>query len=186
MPRPAVFLDRDGTLIEERNHISRPEQVALLPGTAPTLSLLRQAGFLCVVVTNQSGIGRGLFSEVELRAVHEEMCRQLQGAGVVLDGLYHCPIAPKIKDKSVIEHPDRKPGPGMLLRAARELDIDLAESWIVGDTASDILAGRNAGCRGGILLRSGHDVLASLAYLGDRDVVVDDLPAAARWILHGP
>jgi D-glycero-D-manno-heptose 1,7-bisphosphate phosphatase len=183
MPRPAIFLDRDGTLIEERNYISRADQVALFPGAADSLIQLRRAGYVCVVVTNQSGLGRGLFGEKDLEAVHEEMQRQLRQAGARLDGLYHCPIAPKIKDKTIIEHRDRKPGPGMLLRAARELDLDLFRSWMIGDSASDILAGRHAGCRGGILLRSGHDVLSSLAHLGPTDVVVDNLPAATRWIL---
>ena len=181
--RSAVFLDRDGTLIEEKCYISRPEQVRLLPGTAQALTMLRQAGFACVVVTNQSGLGRGMFTEADLQAVHDEMNRQLRQAGVELDGLYHCPFAPQTSDKTVIEHPDRKPGPGMLLRAARELNLDLPSSWMVGDNASDILAGRNAGCRGGVLVRCGHDVTSSLAHLGDNDTVVDDMLAATRWIL---
>jgi D-glycero-D-manno-heptose 1,7-bisphosphate phosphatase len=182
--RRAVFLDRDGTLIEEKNYIARPDQVRLLPGTIEALSLLSRAGFACVVVTNQSGIGRGLFTEADLQAIHDEMNRQLGAAGIMLDGLYHCPIAPQISDKTIIEHPDRKPGPGMLLRAAQELNLDLANSWMVGDSISDILAGRNAGCRGGILLRSGHDIACSPIHLGDNDMVFDDLLMAANWILQ--
>ena len=181
--RSAVFLDRDGTLIEESCYISRPEQVQLLPGTAEALAMLCEAGFACVVVTNQSGLGRGMFTEADLQAVHDEMNRLLRQAGVELDGLYHCPIAPKVSDKTIIEHPDRKPGPGMLQRAARDLNLDIPSSWMVGDNASDLLAGRNAGCRGGILLRCGHDVTPSLAHVGDKDVVLDDMLAAARWIL---
>ncbi len=181
--RSAVFLDRDGTLIEEKCYIARPEQVRLLPGTVEALALLSGAGFACVVVTNQSGIGRGLFTEADLQAIHDEMNRQLGQAGIVLDGLYHCPIAPQISDKTAIEHPDRKPGAGMLLRAALELDLDLAKSWMVGDSISDILAGRNAGCCGGVLLRSGHDIRSSLHLLGDNEFVVDDLLTAVRWIL---
>jgi D-glycero-D-manno-heptose 1,7-bisphosphate phosphatase len=182
--RSAVFLDRDGTLIEEKCYISRPDQVQLLPGAAQGLTMLRSAGFACVVVTNQSGIGRGMFTEADMRAVHDEMYRQLRQAGTELDGVYHCPIAPRVSDQTVIDHPERKPGPGMLLRAAQELDLDLSSSWMVGDKTCDVLAGRNAGCRGGILLRSGHDILASLAHLGDNDVVLDDLLAAAHWILN--
>jgi D-glycero-D-manno-heptose 1,7-bisphosphate phosphatase len=182
--RAAVFLDRDGTLIEERNYISRPEQVQLLPGVVEALVALRRAGFACVVVTNQSGIGRGMFGEAELASVHAELNRQLQRAGTMLDGIHWCPVAPRTSDKTIVEHPDRKPGPGMLQRAARELGLDLAASWMVGDSASDVLAGRHAGCRASILLRTGHDILASLAYLGDRDLVVDDLAEAARWILR--
>ena len=186
MPRSAVFLDRDGTLIEEKCYISRPEQVRLLPGTAESLCRLRQAGLVCVVVTNQSGLGRGLFTEADMRAVNEEMFRQLREAGADLDGLYFCPIAPQVSDKTVIEHPDRKPGPGMFLRAGREMGLNLASSWVIGDSISDILAGRNAGCRAGILLRTGHDIADALPHLSDRDLVVDDLPAATRWILENP
>ena len=116
--RSAVFLDRDGTLIEEKCYISRPEQVRLLSGAAQSLRLLQEADFAIVVVTNQSGLGRGMFTEADLQAVHDEMNRQLDEAGIALDGIYHCPIAPRISDKTIIEHAERKPGPGMLLRAA--------------------------------------------------------------------
>ena len=182
-PRPAIFLDRDGTLIEERSYIARPDQVVLLPGVPQALAILQKAGFALVMVSNQSGLGRGLFTETDLHAVHAEMLRQLHQAEASLDALYWCPIAPQSSDKTFIEHPDRKPGPGMLLRAARELHLDLARSWMVGDSASDILAGRNAGCLASILLRTGHDIISSLAHLGDRDLVVDDLAAAVEWIL---
>ncbi len=184
MPRSAVFLDRDGTLIEEKCYLSRPEQVFLLPGTAESLCKLREAGYACVVVTNQSGIGRGLYTETDMRAVNEEMFRQLRQGGTDLDGLYFCPVAPQGDDKTVIEHPDRKPGPGLLLRAGREMDLDIASSWMIGDSISDILAGRHAGCRGGVLLRTGHDIADALAHLGAHDKVVDDLPAAVSWILE--
>jgi histidinol-phosphate phosphatase family protein len=181
--RPAVFLDRDGTLIEEKNYLARPEQVRVLPGVPEALVMLRSAGFACVVVTNQSGVGRGLFTEQDLHTVNEEMVRQLRQAGATIDGLYYCCIAPRIKDKTIIEHTHRKPGPGMLLQAVHELGLDLSRSWMVGDSASDILAGRHAGCRANILLRTGHDILSSLACLGDNDVVLDDLLAAAQWII---
>src|SRR5437867_3076996 len=105
--RPAVFLDRDGTLIEEKNYLSRPEQVRLLPGVAAALGQLRQAGFACVVTTNQSGLGRGLFTETDLLAVNAEMNRQLHEAGAALDGLFWCPVVPRGSDKTIVEHPDR-------------------------------------------------------------------------------
>ncbi len=100
------------------------------------------------MVTNQSGLGRGLFTEADLTAIHEEMYRQLRLGGAIIDGLYYCPVVPAVSDKTVIEHPDRKPGPGMLLRAEREMQLDLTKSWMIGDSASDILAGRNAGAAG--------------------------------------
>jgi len=150
--RPAVFLDRDGTIIEHVHHLTDPADVRLVPGAAEAIVALRLAGYACVVVTNQSVIGRGMLTEEGLRRVHDEMCRQLAERGAVLDGIYHCPIVPRTDDPTVVEHPDRKPGPGMLLRAARELGIDLSRSWMVGDSVSDILAGRNAGCRGTVLI----------------------------------
>jgi D-glycero-D-manno-heptose 1,7-bisphosphate phosphatase len=173
--RPAVFLDRDGTLNEERGYITHPDHLRLLPGVAEAVRLLRDAGFACVVVTNQSAIGRGLMSEADLHLIHERLHQQLHAEAAKLDGLYFCPALSG-------DHPERKPAPGMLLRAARDLELDLTRSWMVGDTASDMLAGQNAGCRC-ILVRSGHDVGAALTHLTSGDAVANDLPEAARLIL---
>ncbi len=180
---PAIFLDRDGTLIEERDYPSHPDQVQLIAGAATALERLRQAGFVCVVVSNQSGVGRGMLTEAQMHAVNDEMVRQLRAAGTYLDGLYCCTLAPFSSDKTVIEHADRKPGPGMLLRAARELNLNLLASWVIGDSVSDILAGRNAGCLGQILVRTGHDLTDALKYLGSDVIVMNDLAAAAEHIL---
>jgi D-glycero-D-manno-heptose 1,7-bisphosphate phosphatase len=182
--RHAVFLDRDGTVIEERSYPAHPSQVRLLAGVPAAVERLRRAGFACVVVTNQSGVGRGILTEAQMHAVNEEMHRQLRVGGTQLDGLYFCTFAPAGADKTAIEHPDRKPGPGMLLQAARELDLDLAASWVVGDSISDVLAGRNAGCRGQVLVRTGHDLAEALAFLGNDVVVVNDLGEAADLILR--
>ena len=154
--RPAVFLDRDGTLIEDTHYLVDPRHVRLLPGAVEALRRLRAAGFACVVVTNQSAIARGMLTEDGLRLVHEELARQLAERGVALDATYHCPEAPLGGDPTAVEHPDRKPGPGMLLRAAADLGLDLGASWMIGDAISDALAGRNAGCRGSILVRTGR------------------------------
>ncbi len=183
--RPAVFLDRDGTLTEERSYITRPDQIKLLPGAGAAVRSLRQAGLACVVVTNQSAIGKGLITEADLAEIHEEMGRQLRAEGAELDGLYYCPVNPRGQDRTVSEHPERKPAPGLLLRAAGDLQLDLSASWMVGDMVSDVLAGQRAGCRGCLLVRTGHDVGAALAQLGSACPVVDDLPAAARYILLG-
>ena len=152
---PAVFLDRDGTLIEHVHYLSDPAAVRLLPGAAEALKKLRRAGFAVVLVTNQSAIGRGMLTEDRLDEIHTEMRRQLAACGATIDGIYYCPVVPTSDDRSVVEHPDRKPGPGMLLRAAVDLKLDLAASWMVGDLISDVFAGLNAGCRS-ILLESGQ------------------------------
>ncbi|HEX3150055.1 MAG TPA: HAD-IIIA family hydrolase [Gemmataceae bacterium] len=159
--RRAVFLDRDGTLLEYVPYLSDPAQVRLAAGAVAAVRRLRARGFACVVVTNQAQIGRGLLSLERLTAIHEEMRRQLAAAGVVLDGLYFCPVAPTSSDRAQINHPDRKPGPGMLIQAARDLHLRLDASWIVGDMVSDVLAGRNAHCRGEILLTGGHPLTAA-------------------------
>ena len=181
--RPAVFFDRDGTLVEDIPYLSDPAKLRLLPATAPALRRLREAGRACVLVTNQSGVGRGLITARQLHEIHAALGRQLQAAGAAFDGIYYCPHAPSSDDRTAIEHPDRKPGPGMLQRAARDLGLDLARSWMIGDQLSDMLAGRNAGCRGGILVRTGHDLAPALAVLGADWPVADDVLAAVDLIV---
>jgi D-glycero-D-manno-heptose 1,7-bisphosphate phosphatase len=173
--RPAVFLDRDGTLNEERGYVTHPGHLRLLPGAADAVRQLCEAGFACVVVTNQSAIGRGLMTEADLHLIHEQLHLQLHAGAAKLDGLYFCPALPG-------DDPERKPAPGMLLRAARELELDLTRSWMVGDTVSDLLAGQNACCRC-ILVRSGHDLGEALTLLKPGDAVADNLSEAARLIL---
>ena len=181
--KPAVFLDRDGTLIEHVHHLADWRDVRLLDGSAGAIQNLRAAGFACVVVTNQSVVGRGKLTNKGLNDIHNVMHVSLAKGGVRLDGIYSCPVAPTETDPEVIEHPDRKPGPGMLRRAAAELNLDLAHSWMIGDTISDMLAGRNARCGGTILVRTGcgRDVDSEHPAI---DYVVDDLPAAAALILN--
>ena len=173
MPRPAVFLDRDGTLNVDDGYLTVPEAMRLLPGVGDALQLLRSAGFALVVVTNQSAIGRGMMTAADLQCVHGEMNRQLAELGIFLDGIYHCPA---VSD----DHPDRKPAPGMLLRAAAELHLDLPSSWMIGDRIGDIRAGQNAGCRGCVLVRSGMPIDETQA---GSIHVADDLLTAVRHIL---
>jgi D-glycero-D-manno-heptose 1,7-bisphosphate phosphatase len=184
--RPAVFLDRDGTLIEDVPYLDDPSGIRFLPGAAEALVRLRRAGFARVLVTNQSGIGRGFFTEDRLREIHVELEGRLAGVGASLDGIYYCPSAPSEEDC-----PDRKPAPGMLLRGAVELGIDLDASWMVGDKMSDVLAGLNAGCRS-ILLRP-DDGEGAAASDGPESaatdsaggfLVVADLAAAVDLILR--
>lgn len=184
MPRVAVFLDRDGTLIDDVPYLSDPAKVRLLPEVAEALRLLAGAGYRLIVVTNQSGIGRGYYSEEDMHRVNDEMIRQMSEAGVYLDGLYFCPVAPGSGGRSGVEDPRRKPGPGMLLEAAQDLHLDLSRSWMMGDMISDVQAGENAGCQGSILLRRpGSSRLEETQ--GHSGASAPDLLEAARMILAG-
>lgn len=179
--RPAVFLDRDGTLIDLVHHLVNPGDVRLDPKAGEAVRRLREKGYACVLVTNQSVIGRGLLTVEGLQEIHRELDRQLKAYGAKLDGLYYCPVAPQTSEQRVIEHPDRKPGPGMLLRAASELGLDVSRSWMVGDSLSDMLAGRNARCKGTILVKTGYGSKVA----EDEEAVdhrVDDLWAAMELI----
>ena len=145
----AVFLDRDGTLVYPRHYPSRPEELLLYEGIGPELCKLQQAGFQLVVITNQAGIARGYFTEADLQRMHEHLTRELAQWGVWLDGIYYCPHHPAgVVPGLAIHCKCRKPQPGMLLKAAADLDLDLQRSWFVGDILDDIEAGNRAGCRG--------------------------------------
>ena len=181
--RPAVFLDRDGTVIEHVPYLSDPARVRLLPGAAEALRRLRRAGFARVLVTNQSAIGRGMLTVDRLAEIHAELERQLAASGASLDAIYYCPTAPAVNDRTVVECLDRKPGAGMLLRAAAEMGLDLAASWMVGDLISDVLAGLNAGCRS-ILVRSGQTTPSEVAAAAaSQSLVADDLASGTDLIL---
>ena len=182
--RPAAFLDRDGTVIEHVHYLSDPALVRLLPGAAGALRRLRHAGFARVLVTNQSAIGRGMLTVDRLEEIHAELERQLAASGATLDGIYYCPDAPAGDDRTVVESPDRKPGPGMLLRAADDLGLDLGASWMVGDLISDVLAGLNAGCRS-ILVRSGPAADAQAVAAAGLCPVADDLAGSVPLMLDG-
>jgi histidinol-phosphate phosphatase family protein len=183
--RPAVFLDRDGTIIEQVHYLSEPDKVRLLPDAGPALGRLRDAGFALVAITNQSAIGRGWITVEQYQAVNDAMNRQLAAEGVTLDAIYYCPEAPTGDDRTAITHGDRKPGPGMLHRAARELDLDLSTSWMIGDMISDALAGSNAGCRGSFIVETGKKLTEAEARVASdcQFLVVPHLTTAADVIL---
>jgi len=155
MKRTAVFLDRDGTIIEDAGYIGDPRQVRLIDDAADAIRRFRQAGYLVVIASNQSGVARGFFDEVALYKVHAHLESLLAERGAAADQAYYCPYLDGPEATVVAYRRDsdlRKPRPGMLLRAAKELDIDLSRSWMIGDSAIDVQAGVNAGCRT-ILLR---------------------------------
>ena len=174
---PAVFLDRDGTLMVDADYCHAPSQVEVYPGTARELRRLREGGYRLVIVTNQSGIGRGYFTETNFQRVQAELIRQL-GSHDLIDAVYHCPDTP------YVDSPRRKPAPGMILEAARDLDLDLARSFIVGDKADDLACGRNAGLAGGVLVLTGKGREQLPAC--QPDFVAKTLTEAADWILQQP
>ncbi len=148
MKRRALFLDRDGTLVHPRHYPSRPEELRVYAGIGRELRRFQEAGFRLVVITNQSGLARGLFSNADLQRMHAHLIAELTGAGVRLDGIYHCPHHPDgVIPELSVRCRCRKPEPGMLLQAAADLDLDLHHSWVVGDILDDVEAGNRAGCR---------------------------------------
>jgi D-glycero-D-manno-heptose 1,7-bisphosphate phosphatase len=175
-PRRAVFLDRDGVLVAERDYLSEPSQLAVLPGVPQALKALRAAGFKTIVVTNQSGVARGYFSLSRLNAIHRELKRRLARKGAKWDALYFSPHGPDSR------HPWRKPGTGMLKAAARRFRLDLKACWLVGDTTTDVQTARNAGC-GAILVRTGKAGRDGKHPAAKPDKACRDLAAAARWII---
>lgn len=174
--RRAAFVDRDGTLIQEKEYLADPEGIRLVPGAVEALRSLREAGLAIVVVTNQSGIARGLYAEEDYRAVARRLDRILEEAGVAPDGTYYCPHHPRFTGPC----PCRKPGTGMYREAAEDLDLALQGSYYIGDRVKDTVPARVL--RGnGILVRTGFG-RDEEADAREDVVVVDDLPAAARLI----
>jgi D-glycero-D-manno-heptose 1,7-bisphosphate phosphatase len=178
--RPAVFLDRDGTLNVEVGYLHRPEEVVLFEGAVGAIAELNRRGIPVIVVTNQAGIGRGKYGWADFQAVTDRIAELLRAENAHLDGTYAAPHHEHgIGEYAHPDHPDRKPNPGMLVRAAAEHGLDLARSWMIGDKALDLEAGRRAGCRVALVRTGyGHEVDPSLA-----DLVADDLAQAIQRIL---
>lgn len=178
--KPAVFLDRDGTLNEEVDYLSDPGRLVMIPGAAAAVARLNARGIPVVVVTNQSGIGRGKYGWQDFAAVMSRMETLLALEHARIDAVYASPHHEKGQgDYAVADHPDRKPNPGMLARAAEEHGIDLARSWMVGDKDIDLEAGRRAGCKVA-LVRTGY---GSVVDGSAADLVAADLPEAVDRIL---
>lgn len=173
--KPAIFLDRDGTINEDRGYLGDPNQVVILAGVAEALTLLKEQGWPLVVISNQSGIGRGYYRREDLNAVQEKIEAALKTHGIIFNGTYFCPHDPKEKCGC------RKPQPGLILQAAAEMDLDLKRSWMIGDKISDIEAGERAGCYP-ILINmnqnpnSHQEIPAGVVFL-------PDLLSAARYIV---
>jgi len=178
----AIFLDRDGTLIQEKEYLRRPEEAALLPGAAAALRRLREAGYRLFIVSNQSGVGRGWFTLDDVAKVHARLAAELARDGVRFDKFYVAPEAPDQPSRA------RKPSPQFLFDARDEFGLRLEESFLVGDKMMDLECGWNAGVKKSILVRTGYG--RQVENSGDprlaATVIVDDLPAAAAWILALP
>lgn len=154
--KPAIFFDRDGTLNEEIGYAKDPARIRLLPGAPEAVAIARQAGFLTVIISNQSGIARGLMSEDQAQSVNRRVVELLLAFGSTIDGVYYCPHHPQGKvEKFSIACACRKPQPGLLQQAASELGINLKESFVIGDKASDVESAAAAGAMG-ILVRTGY------------------------------
>ncbi|MGC8761831.1 MAG: D-glycero-alpha-D-manno-heptose-1,7-bisphosphate 7-phosphatase [Bryobacteraceae bacterium] len=176
--KPCIFFDRDGTLIEERNYLSDPDQVVLIPGAAEAVRLARGAGYLTVVLTNQSGVGRGYFTLEDVERVNARMLELLLREGAEIDGIYVCPHAPEEGCGC------RKPRTGLVERAARELGIDVGASWMVGDKAADLELARNAGMRG-VLVQTGYGSEAAAQLSGGETLSAANVLEAVRRIVSG-
>ena len=184
--RPAVFLDRDGTIIEERGYLDRLDLLELYSFTADAIRLLNRAGYVTVVVTNQGGIGRGIIDEPFLQAVHSTLDTRLAAGRARIDRYYHCPhhpdaIIPELRQKCGC----RKPAAGMIEQACRELSLDPKRSITIGDRRLDVAAGATAGTRT-ILVRTGHGAHEEAMPPGTArpDAILNNLMEAVGWILR--
>ncbi len=175
----AVFLDRDGTMIAEKNYLCRPEDVEIFPATPAGLKRLADAGFGLFIVSNQSGVGRGYFTMADVERVNAHLCGELARAGVRFGKIYIAPEKPGDPSRG------RKPSPQFLFDARDEFGLDLALSYVIGDKLIDLECGWNAGVKQCILVRTGYGAELERTELGHlkRAVIVDDLNAAAGWIL---
>ncbi len=182
--RRAVFLDRDGTLLEEGNFVDRLDKLVFFPYSIDAVRALNRAGLAVVVVTNQSGVARGLYTEEFVRAAHRHINQRLEAAGARVDGFYYCPHHPEGSVEALRTECDcRKPKPGQLIRAAADLDLDLTRSFMVGDRWKDIEAGEAVAARG-VLVRTGYGRDQEEAHESRGAVVVDNLIQAVSWILR--
>ncbi|MCB0306632.1 MAG: D-glycero-beta-D-manno-heptose 1,7-bisphosphate 7-phosphatase [Calditrichaeota bacterium] len=186
--QPAAFLDRDGTLNVDVGYPDSLEKIVLIPGAVEAVQLLNRAGYAVVVVSNQSGVARGYFDEARVQAINRGVAEMFAQAGARIDGFYYCPHLP---EAAVARYRRacgcRKPAPGMLQKAVREMHLDLARSLIIGDKYSDIAAGKALGLQA-VLVRTGEGPRQHARYGADDaipqpDYIADDVLAAVRWLL---
>jgi len=182
MKSKAVFLDKDGTLIEDIPFNVVPERIHFSTDTLDALIVFQNLGYQLIVVTNQSGVARGYFSEAALNTLAEYLQEFLTSKGIQLDGLYYCPHHPQgTISEYAIDCSCRKPQPGLIVRGAVEHEIDLSASWMIGDILNDVEAGNQAGCQT-ILLNNGHETEWHVTPIRRPDFVVNNLKEAAQLV----
>jgi D-glycero-D-manno-heptose 1,7-bisphosphate phosphatase len=178
----AVFIDRDGTILEDKGYLTVPDMVALIPGAAEAIVSIRAKGWKVFVVSNQACVAKGLITEDELSRINERMLMMLGAEGAILDGIYCCPHHPDgTEDEYARECECRKPKPGLLEQAAGEHDLDLSQCAMIGDSLRDIQAGKAAGAAATVLVLTGHGGEAAGEDHG-ADFVAENLPAALAWL----
>lgn len=184
--RRAVFIDRDGTISEEVGYINHPSRFRVFPYAAAAIKHLNEAGWLAIVVTNQAGVARGYFSEDMIKTVHAEMAKELEDGSARLDAIYYCAHHPSVGEPPYRFDCDcRKPKPGLISRASRDLNIDLAGSWMVGDRYSDVELARNAGVKSMFVLSGygrGEWEHQRSSWIVQPDLVAENLLEAVRVI----
>jgi D-glycero-D-manno-heptose 1,7-bisphosphate phosphatase len=187
MTRPAVFLDRDGTLIHEVQFLRRFDDLKWFPSTIDAIRLLNRAGFVVCVTTNQSGVGRGLYSENDVRDIHARMTAELDAAAARVDAWFYCPHHPDAAVEALRQTCEcRKPEPGMIRAAARQFELDLPRSFVVGDRLTDIGLAERAGARG-VLVRTGYGtntIQENGGHAPGAAFVADNLMHATAWMLR--
>lgn len=184
---PAAFLDRDGTILDELGYVTPASKITIYPWSVDSIRLLKRAGYAVVIITNQGGIGLGLYDHDFVKATHDELGKQFAEAGAEIDAWYYCPHHPEaVVEEYRVTCGCRKPAPGMLHDAARDLDLDLAQSWVVGDQWRDVQLAHLAGSRS-VLLRTGHGTAQEASWPADvapPTATADNLMAAVALILE--
>jgi len=188
----AIFLDRDGTINEEVGYLDSPDKLVIFPSAVEAVRLINQSGFKAIVVTNQAGVARGLFGEDLVEKIHAALREALRQKAALIDAFYYCPHHPTEGLPPYRQSCDcRKPAPGLFLQAARELNLDLSASWMIGDRYNDIEAAHRAGAKG-ILVKTGYGAAAlsgegpdTETPAGRPDLIADNVLEAVRLILEG-
>jgi D-glycero-D-manno-heptose 1,7-bisphosphate phosphatase len=187
MKRRAVFMDRDGTISEEIGYVNHPSRYRVFPYSAEAVRLLNEAGWLAILVTNQAGVARGYFTEALVGAVHEMLVSELEKKRAYLDAIYYCAHHPSVGDPPYrLDCMCRKPRPGLITRAAEEFEIELGQSWMIGDRHSDIELARNAGVHAAFVLSGygrGEWEYQRANWTHEPDMVAEDLLEAVRGII---